>query len=261
MQTGARRGFSLIELLVVIAIIALLAALLFPVFARVKEKGREATCLSNMHALMVAAGLYKDDNNDYPPMLLGYAERPDGLPWQPGDPGPVPADKLQHSPLLSYLKQGGIETFHCPDNPDENMTKVVTAVYPANTPFTGDVVFGTGGFVYRNLPAAYQGRPIYFYAFDSYDISSLLAADGSRVNGGFQLVYTRDWTGGSGTQDAPNQMKYRNAPGDKTILTWCDYHVTTAGADKCPVILLSGAYRTLDYRQLVANTWRTVDMP
>ena len=50
-------GFTLIELLVVIAIIAILAAILFPVFLAAKEAGRKSTCKSNMKQLNVAAGL------------------------------------------------------------------------------------------------------------------------------------------------------------------------------------------------------------
>ncbi len=56
-----RRGFTLIELLVVIAIIAILAAILFPVFARAREKARQTSCLSNMKQLGLAALMYAQD--------------------------------------------------------------------------------------------------------------------------------------------------------------------------------------------------------
>jgi prepilin-type N-terminal cleavage/methylation domain-containing protein/prepilin-type processing-associated H-X9-DG protein len=56
-----RRGFTLIELLVVIAIIAILAAILFPVFARAREKARQASCQSNEKQLMLAVIMYKTD--------------------------------------------------------------------------------------------------------------------------------------------------------------------------------------------------------
>lgn len=56
-----KRGFTLIELLVVIAIISILAALLFPVFARAKEAAKKATCLSNARQIGMAATLYLTD--------------------------------------------------------------------------------------------------------------------------------------------------------------------------------------------------------
>jgi len=56
-----RRGFTLIELLVVIAIIAILAAILFPVFARARAKAKAMTCLSNMKELALACQMYADD--------------------------------------------------------------------------------------------------------------------------------------------------------------------------------------------------------
>lgn len=62
-----RLGFTLIELLVVISIIAVLAAILFPVFGRAKDKAKQATCLSNMRQIGLAFGMYLDANNDVLP--------------------------------------------------------------------------------------------------------------------------------------------------------------------------------------------------
>ncbi|MCE5199336.1 MAG: prepilin-type N-terminal cleavage/methylation domain-containing protein [Armatimonadota bacterium] len=59
----SKRGFTLIELLVVIAIIAILAAILFPVFTSVKEKGRQTACLSNMMQLSKGFRMYVDDKD------------------------------------------------------------------------------------------------------------------------------------------------------------------------------------------------------
>jgi prepilin-type N-terminal cleavage/methylation domain-containing protein/prepilin-type processing-associated H-X9-DG protein len=56
-----KRGFTLIELLVVIAIIAILAAILFPVFARAREKARQASCQSNLKQLMLGMLMYAQD--------------------------------------------------------------------------------------------------------------------------------------------------------------------------------------------------------
>src|SRR3990170_2570672 len=62
-----RTGFTLIELLVVIAIIAILAAILFPVFARARAKAQQNNCLSNTKQLALAFLMYCSDNDDkYP---------------------------------------------------------------------------------------------------------------------------------------------------------------------------------------------------
>ncbi len=71
-----RAGFTLIELLVVIAIIAILAAILFPVFARARENARRASCQSNLKQVGLGVLQYIQD----------YDER---LPFQPGDGNPV----------------------------------------------------------------------------------------------------------------------------------------------------------------------------
>ncbi len=62
-----RRGFTLIELLVVIAIIAILAAILFPVFARAREKARQTSCLSNLKQITLGTLMYAQDFDEMLP--------------------------------------------------------------------------------------------------------------------------------------------------------------------------------------------------
>jgi prepilin-type N-terminal cleavage/methylation domain-containing protein/prepilin-type processing-associated H-X9-DG protein len=73
-----RKGFTLIELLVVIAIIAILAAILFPVFAKAREKARQSTCASNLKQLSLAFMNYIQDYDE----MIPYAYLPGaGYPW------------------------------------------------------------------------------------------------------------------------------------------------------------------------------------
>ncbi len=71
-----RRGFTLIELLVVIAIIAILAAILFPVFARAREKARQTSCLSNIKQVQLAILMYVGDYDET--FCLGNNSMADG---------------------------------------------------------------------------------------------------------------------------------------------------------------------------------------
>src|SRR5713226_5282432 len=108
-QSAARKGFTLIELLVVIAIIAILAAILFPVFAQAKEAAKKTSCLSNTKQFNLASIMYSGDVDDT--LVMGWngttcVFRDNGLPyrnWFPWD-----------SAVQPYLKNLGI--LLCPDN-------------------------------------------------------------------------------------------------------------------------------------------------
>jgi len=63
-RLSCERAFTLIELLVVIAIIAILAAILFPVFAKARDKARQATCMSNLKQLALAWLMYADSHQE-----------------------------------------------------------------------------------------------------------------------------------------------------------------------------------------------------
>jgi len=65
--TKRAAGFTLIEMLVVLAIIAVLAAVLFPVFSRVRENARASACLSNYHQIGLAIHMYAQDEDDHTP--------------------------------------------------------------------------------------------------------------------------------------------------------------------------------------------------
>src|SRR6056297_2954549 len=101
-----RCGFTLIELLVVIAIIAILAAILFPVFARAREKARQSSCLSNVKQMELAWQMYAQD----------YDERvvPTWISWTDWPPPPGDWDDGAYWPylLLPYSKNQQI--YDCP---------------------------------------------------------------------------------------------------------------------------------------------------
>ncbi|HEX2999408.1 MAG TPA: DUF1559 domain-containing protein [Armatimonadota bacterium] len=78
-MSSRRHGFTLIELLVVIAIIAILAAILFPVFARARENARKANCSSNLKQLAMGVTMYTEDYDGRIP--FGYNPGPATWQW------------------------------------------------------------------------------------------------------------------------------------------------------------------------------------
>src|SRR5687767_12887888 len=98
-----RRGFTLIELLVVIAIIAILAAILFPVFAQAREKARQSSCLSNMKQIGTGLMMYVQDYDEMTPADTR-------LPVPAGGPPLPPPAQVTWSmaTIQPYLKNIGI---------------------------------------------------------------------------------------------------------------------------------------------------------
>ncbi|MDW8107934.1 MAG: DUF1559 domain-containing protein, partial [Armatimonadota bacterium] len=97
-----RRGFTLIELLVVIAIIAILAAILFPVFSRARDSARKTQCLSNMRQLGLAIAAYTNDYDEYFPELAS------GGCWGRA----TQANSLWTRQIYPYVKNKGV--YLCP---------------------------------------------------------------------------------------------------------------------------------------------------
>ncbi len=129
-----RKGFTLIELLVVIAIIAILAAILFPVFARAREKARQSNCLSNLKQLGLAALMYAQDYDE----LLPYEDYDTDAS---GDEGA--GDTTWRSVVLPYCKNQQI--FFCPS---KKMTSSVFdggADYGENAGYAINVCHWTSG--------------------------------------------------------------------------------------------------------------------
>jgi prepilin-type N-terminal cleavage/methylation domain-containing protein/prepilin-type processing-associated H-X9-DG protein len=99
MDTGSKKGFTLIELLVVIAIIAILAAILFPVFAQARDKARQAACLSNTKQISLGITMYAQDYDEIMPVLGVNAQNRGRWQFQ----------------IFPYVKN--VDVFTCPSIP------------------------------------------------------------------------------------------------------------------------------------------------
>jgi len=113
MRTYRDAGFTLIELLVVIAIIAVLAAILFPVFANARERSRQTRCLSNLRELTVAMREYCDDNNGTMPSVGKWMSNTTPQDWcgSQGVGAPVYPEK---GTIWRYTRSRGL--YICPSD-------------------------------------------------------------------------------------------------------------------------------------------------
>ncbi|MCC6731301.1 MAG: prepilin-type N-terminal cleavage/methylation domain-containing protein [Chthonomonadales bacterium] len=151
-----RRAFTLIELLVVIAIIAILAAILFPVFAQAREKARETTCISNSRQVGLQVRMYVQDYDETMPIFYAYNSQPPA-----GEPGHKGIEVL----ILPYGRS--TDLFRCPDD--------------NGGPAVGDATYGCPG------RASYHACYGSSYRFDKGSYS-VVAGESSQNN----EVYTFD---------------------------------------------------------------------
>ncbi|MCC6729426.1 MAG: prepilin-type N-terminal cleavage/methylation domain-containing protein [Chthonomonadales bacterium] len=110
-----KRGFTLIELLVVIAIIAILAAILFPVFARAREQARKTSCLSNVKQISLALLMYTQDADECLPMTNYWPPTGVNSAWGPVVP-------VWYDLTLPYVKN--FQIYACPSRPNEAVGRV-----------------------------------------------------------------------------------------------------------------------------------------
>jgi prepilin-type N-terminal cleavage/methylation domain-containing protein len=129
-KNNSAKGFTLIELLVVIAIIAILAAILFPVFAKAREKARQTTCASNLKQLGLAFMQYIQDYDEKMPASNWY-----GGGWD--------------CRVYPYVKSTGV--YHCPDDSTPQIGTATGTAYPVSYAIN-TVIAQYGGTTHSDSP-------------------------------------------------------------------------------------------------------------
>lgn len=279
-----KKGFSLIELLVVIAIIGILAAIIFPVFARAKDAAYRTGDMTGLNEIRTAVQLYRTDQGAYPPALFGYATgyMPDGVTQ--GDPQPttaniVPADLAAMA--LFPKRVSSLETFRPAYNrgtTSDFNKQFVTAVWPTGLG-TG---LGAGQSNQRFGPETEANRCVlvggtptqisrYFYKVSGYDSAFVKSPDGERN----ELRYAPFWSGWTvpadpcnpaanekgNSADTTRQLGYTDPP-DSTVVTWDswfreydDNNNVQSGSKRDIVLFLGGSARPFDSKSVVDQAY------
>ena len=185
-----REGFTLIELLVVIAIIAILAAILFPVFARARENARKASCQSNLKQIGLSVYMYTEDYDERLPM--GHTNNDGTQATDPSTDSYMWMDAIQ-----PYVKSEQI--FTCPSDSSEKY------VYYKNLPAgNSNKYFGS-----YEMNECYTGDPTYHSAaFVSlaaidYPASTVYVTDGNGNSSAFMCTTVANCNGLAAPSGSP----------------------------------------------------------
>ena len=277
--SGLTPGFTLIELLVVIAIIAILTAILLPVFASVREGSRQGVSISNMKDIQQKMEQFKLDNHKYPDVLFGYA-----IPGGYTDATTTLGNALSKAQAFD-AKNGTNQTqiafpglypayikdpneFTDPNNIiDANTTPQTTAALTVNlvapcNPNSDGIL--NGGGVSNCSPPTPAGKVVTttrtFYKLDAYDSGPRVTAGNQVDNATFFPRYQLAREGTvcpAGVNPAPpycdpsvsttdpdykRQLRWQNPPAD-TVVAMTSYHVQNA--DKVLLMFESGAVKKL----------------
>ena len=268
--SAPKPGFTLIELLVVIAIIAILTAILLPVFASVREGSRQGVAISNMKDIQQKMEQYKLDNHKYPDVLFGYA---------------YPGSTMQNGLSMAQNANNGSAAIYFPglypayikdpnEFTDPNNTldanaasaQQITAQLMTNIVAPcSDIVDGKlNGTAGSGCTTAKAGQVVLtsrsFYKLDAYDSGPKVTAGNQVDTTAFYPRYQLAREGTScpiGVSPAPSycdptvsttdpdykrQLRWQNPPAD-TIITMTSYHVQNA--DKVLLMFQSGAVKKL----------------
>jgi len=287
-----RKGFTLIELLVVIAIIAILAAIIFPVFSRVKVSAYKSSDLSNLNAIRSSLQIYRADQGGYPPELLGYVTQ------YSGGPNPTVGDMVPANQVVGALfpkRISSLDTLRpalLRPPAGSGYTQFSTALWPNKLNGAGganpgmfqkygptDTYQDGSSFVERCFnpggitPSAVQN---YYYTISGYDVASVQWEPGTTLAGKqrMEIHYAPFWSGytvaadpcnptaqeqGSALDD-PRQLGYSEPPGT-TVVTWDSFFREYNGGEldhvKSDLVLfLEGNAKLYDSALMATISWK-----